>query len=388
MKLAWPYFSYNDYLFEGLFRDLGLKNQLIRPAKPTKQMIEKGSFYAEEDACSPFKFVLGSFIDSLERGANHIVIGDGTGTCRFSLYGPVLKLTLENLGFDFTYHSFDYHKPQRFLKCFKDLSDGYNTLKVILTLRKSMHRNRLLDQVKKLLTRYRAMEVTRGTSDRVAEELWTKIMHTQNLSQIRALQKEIPKVFEKKVEIDESKEYLRFAIIGEIYVVSVEEANYGIERILNEMGVITDTNVSLRKFSDIAYKISPFKTLPQKAASKRAAKSWLKHYVGGCGQENVGSLLMFHEKGFDGAFHLAPLPCLPEISASYIIEHLSRELDFPVLPIFADEYEYSAGFLTRIESFVNSIKVWGKERKEQKPQTEEARRELQERILRKVNSSP
>jgi predicted nucleotide-binding protein (sugar kinase/HSP70/actin superfamily) len=362
--LTWPYFGYNDYLFQGLFQDLGVGNYTLPPLVTSKEIIDRGSFYSEEDACSPFKFVLGSFMDSLDRGANHILIGDGTGTCRFSLYGPLVKITLENMGYKFKYSAFDYHRPTRIIKCFKELSDGYSTLKTLSVLKKAWNKNRRLDEVKRLLTRYRAMEIEKGTSDRVAKQLWTRIMNAKNLNEINELTYEIPKVYQKEVEIDTTREYLRIAIIGEIYVVLVEESNYGVEKILNEMGVITDTNVSLRKFTDIGYKLNPFKKLPQKVAMKKASKSRLKHYCGGCGQENVGSLMMFHEQGFDGAFHLAPLPCMPEISGSYILEDLSEEMDFPILPIFADEHEYNAGLQTRIEAFVNCIKVWGKDRKE------------------------
>jgi predicted nucleotide-binding protein (sugar kinase/HSP70/actin superfamily) len=360
MLLTWPHFDYNNYLFQGLLQDLGREKDIVPPVRPTPAIIEQGSFYSEEDACSPFKFVLGSFIDSLERGANHLIIGDGTGTCRFSLYGPLVQLTLRNLGYDFTYSSFDYHKPLEFVKCFKNLSAGYNLLKTLAVLRKAWIKNRLLDDVKRLLTKYRAMETARGSSEDTAKELWERIMNTKRVSTLRTLQRKIPQIFAKQVDIDTSKDYLKFAILGEIYVVLVEEANYGIEKILNEMGVITETNVSLRKFTDVGYKLNPFKQLPQKRASKLAAQTYLQHYCGGCGQENVGNMLKYHERGFDGAFHVAPLPCLPEISGAYILEQLSRELDFPILPIFADEYEYNAGFQTRIEAFVNTVRVWGK----------------------------
>ncbi len=59
------------------------------------------------------------------------------------------------------------------------------------------------------------------------------------------------------------------------------------------------------------------------------------------------------KEGFDGIIHLMPFTCMPEIMAQNVMPGVTRNYDIPMLPITLDEQMGRAGFVTRIEAFVD-----------------------------------
>ena len=71
------------------------KYKVIKPLPNTKRTIELGSKYSPDYVCMPFKYNLGNFIESLDRGAN-ILIQAGGG-CRYGYYSEVQEKILQDL---------------------------------------------------------------------------------------------------------------------------------------------------------------------------------------------------------------------------------------------------------------------------------------------------
>lgn len=86
------------------------------------------------------------------------------------------------------------------------------------------------------------------------------------------------------------------------------------------------------------------------------AKPYLKTLVGGHGRETVGSAIYYRNMGFDGVIQLLPLNCMPEIVAKSILNTVSKDLDFPIMTLILDEMTGEAGYLTRLEAFVDLLK--------------------------------
>ena len=66
------------------------KQQVIIPPKITKKTIELGTTYSPDYVCVPFKYNLGNFIESLNKGAN--VIFQAGGGCRYGYYAGTGRL--------------------------------------------------------------------------------------------------------------------------------------------------------------------------------------------------------------------------------------------------------------------------------------------------------
>ena len=64
----------------GIYTEVGIKFfkkpgvEVIEPKPVGKKIIEKGVLHSPEMMCFPYKIVLSSFIDSLERGADTLYI--------------------------------------------------------------------------------------------------------------------------------------------------------------------------------------------------------------------------------------------------------------------------------------------------------------------------
>lgn len=226
-------------------------------------------------------------------------------------------------------------------------------------------KNRLTDLVDKLRYHYRAVELERGLTDKVSNKAFRMIVDASNLKNIKKLEKLFPIMFRKEIDIDKEANPLKVAIVGEIYVVLEPALNVDVFRRLNEMGVITETPNTLRRFIDVGRKLNPFKRMDFQLADA-AAKPYLAHRVGGEAQESIGDTILYKQKGWDGMIHLYPFTCMPEIISRGILPQISRDFDMPVLSFVVDEQTGEAGFQTRLEAFIDLLNRKKKEQKTQK----------------------
>ena len=144
LPITFPHFGSLRYVFEIVLRELGRKDIII-PKKPSKRTFQLGAYYSPEFICTPFKITLGTFIESLEAGANELAMGGTQGTCRFGYYWPVQKLILEDMGYDFKFIAFDYHDPLQIIRVFKSISNKFNYCETLRALRIAWLKNRLTD---------------------------------------------------------------------------------------------------------------------------------------------------------------------------------------------------------------------------------------------------
>ena len=87
----------------------------------------------------------------------------------------------------------------------------------------------------------------------------------------------------------------------------------------------------------------------------RAAEPYLSRDIGGFARATVGSAALFSRQGVDGLIHLAPFNCTPEVMAHNALLTLQRECQVPILSLSFDEHTGRAGFLTRLEAFVDIL---------------------------------
>jgi predicted nucleotide-binding protein (sugar kinase/HSP70/actin superfamily) len=88
---------------------------------------------------------------------------------------------------------------------------------------------------------------------------------------------------------------------------------------------------------------------------KKASKKYLPHYIGGHARECIGETVMAHQEGYDGVIQIFPFGCMPEIVAKSILPTISKEKDFPIMTLVVDEMTGEAGYITRIEAFLDLL---------------------------------
>ena len=178
-----------------------------------------------------------------------------------------------------------------------------------------------------------------------------------------------------KVEIDKNREVLNVDITGEIYVVNDEFSNQGIEKELGRMGVEVRRSLTVSSFLKDAIIPKIFRkgeTHLQRA--DRLAKPYLMRDIGGDALECVSDVAYANERGIDGIIHLSPFTCMPEIMSQNIFPSMREDCEIPILPLILDEQTGRAGYITRIEAFVDLMRR--KKRRKEKAKKEAPAQEV------------
>ena len=156
----------------------------------------------------------------------------------------------------------------------------------------------------------------------------------------------------KNVPADYSKNPVKVAIIGEIYTVIEPFTNLFIEDILMDMSVSTKRNLTpswwLKDMLLKTIKLNSRELL-------KASNEFLPLYIGGHARECVGEAVLASKENFDGAIQIFPMGCMPEIVSKAILPTISREKKLPVLSLIVDEMTGEAGYMTRIEAFIDLL---------------------------------
>ena len=160
-----------------------------------------------------------------------------------------------------------------------------------------------------------------------------------------------------EVKIDKNREVLYVDVTGEIFLVCDQFSNQDIERELGKMGVQVRKSLTVSSFLKDAIIPKMFKkgeTHLERA--NRLAKPYLMRDIGGDALECVSDVAYADERGIDGIIHISPFTCMPEIMSQNIFPSMRENVDIPILALIMDEQTGKAGYLTRLEAFVDLMR--------------------------------
>ncbi len=347
MKVAYGHMGTLTPVMEMILEDLG--HESITPNRPTRRTLTLGAKYAPEFACIPFKIVLGTYLECLERGADTLASGGGYGPCRAGLYGELHGRILRDLGYNFDFIFFwpPLKKPAHFMRQMKKLKGRHSWGYLVKTIKKAYSKLAVLDDLEMKAQSIRPREITHGSTSRAFDQAYALIRKAKTDAEIRELGEEARAII-NKVPHDESIQPLKVGIIGEIYVQLEPFANFFLEEQLGHMGVEVRRSIYLTSYTrhDVL-------STRGDMGSVKLAMPYLAQKVGGHGQNSVGDIIRYAKTGFDGVVQLAPFSCIPEIVAKSLVPNLSAEYGIPVLTLFIDEQTGAAGVQTRLEAFVD-----------------------------------
>ena len=63
-----------------------------------------------------------------------------------------------------------------------------------------------------------------------------------------------------------------------------------------------------------------------------------------------------NKQGKDGIIHISPFTCMPEIISQNIFPSMREDCEIPILALIMDEQTGKAGYLTRLEAFVDLMR--------------------------------
>ncbi len=357
MKATFGHMGTLTIVFEMILEELGCES--ITPHRPTRQTLAKGVQHAPEFACIPFKIVLGTYLEGLERGADTLVSGGGYGPCRAGIYGEMHRRILNDLGYnpEFIFFWPPLKKPIDFLQKLSRLKGRSSWFHLARVIRKAWAKLEALDELEMLVQDVRPREQVRGTTSGAFARGMKMIREAKTLPQIAEAHAAALEAV-RKIPVDDSSEPLKVGIVGEIYVQLEPFANFYVEENLGHLGAVVRRSIYLTNFT----KHDVLSTRGD-MTSRNLARPYLPLKIGGHGQNSVGDVIRYAGLGYDGVVQLAPFSCIPEIVAKSLVPHLSREYGIPVLTLFIDEQTALTGVQTRLEAFVD-LMYQRRERKE------------------------
>ncbi len=355
VKVAFPHMGNVAIAWSAALKKIGVEPFI--PPYTSKKTLSLGTKHSPEAICLPYKLILGNFIEAIEGGTDYVSMITSPGCCRLGEYGNCIHSALIDLGYDTKYIE---------MRLYDGLKGMYNYLKKVsgkndpilfarainLAIRKMF----LLDDLEDALSYYRARELKLGDAEKHFDKAIEFVKDAKNTKMLKKAKK---LAFEemKKTEINKDKEILRVDVTGEIYLVCDPFSNQNILRELGKMGVQTRRSLTIRSFIKDAIIPKVFRkgeTHLQRAY--RLAKPYLMRDIGGDSLECVSDVAYADERGIDGIIHISPFTCMPEIMSQNIFPAMRENCDIPILPLIMDEQTGKAGYLTRLEAFVDLMR--------------------------------
>lgn len=339
-----------------LIRSLG--GEVIIPPKTSKKTLSLGTKYSPEAICLPYKLLLGNYIEAIEHGAEAVIMISSPGICRLGEYSKTIRNALEDLDYKIKYIDLDLYKGKfmEMMSCLKTVTGNSNLISVAKGINIAFNKIFILDNLDSTLSYYRAREYEFGESERAYNKALRWIDEASTRKELReanllAMQ-EI-----KKTPIDNEKDILKVDLTGEIFMVLDSFSNQNLERELGRLGVETKRSMNLSGWVKTA--MIPKFMRKEETHIERAykyAKPYLLRDIGGDAIESVSDVAYATSRGVDGIIHISPFTCMPEIMSQNIFPKMRQDGSIPILALVLDEQTGKAGFVTRLEAFVDLMR--------------------------------
>ena len=355
LKIAFPHMGTIYIAWSAALKKIGVEPFV--PPYTNKKTLSFGTKHSPEAICLPYKLILGNFIEAIEGGTDYVAMISSPGICRLGEYGGSMQNALADLGYKANYIEFALYDGikgmYRFLKELSGKNDPILFLRAINLFIRTIF---VLDDLETALSYYRAREINFGDAEKNFKKGLKFILDADNTKQLNQATKAALAELDK-TEIDKNREVLHVDITGEIFLVLDYFANQNIERELGKMSVQTRRSLTVGSFLKDAIIPKIFRkgeTHLQRAF--RMAKPYLMRDIGGDAIECVSDVAWACENGKDGLIHISPFTCMPEIMTQNIFPNMREDCNIPILTLIMDEQTGKAGYITRLEAFVDLMR--------------------------------
>ena len=288
---------------------------------------------------------------------DYVAMITSPGICRLGEYGNNIQNTLKDLGYKANYIELSLYDGIKGLYNFlKEISGKNDPILIMRAINITIRKIFAIDDLDRALSYYRAREVKFGEAEKHYKKALKMIDKVESTLDLKHVYHEALKEIEK-TEIDPNREVLNVDLTGEIFLVNDEFSNQNIERELGRMGVETRRSLTVGSFlkdAIIPKAFRPPETHLQRA--ERMAKPYLMRDIGGDALECVSDVVFADVHGKDGIIHISPFTCMPEIMSQNIFPTMRGDHDIPILTLIMDEQTGKAGYITRLEAFVDLMR--------------------------------
>ena len=378
IKVAFPHMGTIYVAWEMALKKMGVEPYI--PPYTSKKTLSLGTKNSPEAICLPYKLILGNFIEAIEGGVDYVSMITSPGICRLGEYGRNIEQVLIEMGYSANYIELSlYDGIKGMIDYLSRLSGSKNYLKMLNAIYLAIRTVFAVDELQNFLSYHRAREVHKGDSEKAFNKAIRLIRKANNSRELsKALKEGLREI--SNVEIDKNRDILYVDLTGEIYIVNDEFSNQNMERELGAMGVQVRRSLTISSFLKDAIIPKMFKkgeTHLERAY--RLAKPYLMRDIGGDSLECISDVLYAKERNIDGLIHVSPFTCMPEIMSQNIFPKMREDVNLPILTLIMDEQTGRAGYITRLEAFVDLMR-----RKKMKAKIEQRKLENKEQELEKA----
>ena len=323
--------------------------EIMTPLPITKRTIELGSKHSPEFVCVPFKYNLGNYIESLEKGANILV--QAGGGCRYGYYAEVQEQILKDLGYEFEFYCLvdkDQYVPINAYKVLKKINSKLSIFKYVYYMLLTILMINYMDKTDIFIRSNIGFEINKGSFEKYLKEMYCEFSEVKGFIDLYKKYRKYKKIF-KGIEVNKSPTCLKVGIIGELYTLMEPFSNYFLEKTLADMGI------EINRYTNVTYLLIT-KRYNQKRVLKECGK-YCKYTIGADGTDNIAVANVLISKKYDGLIHTKPFGCTPEIGAMSILQNISKEYNMPIIYFSFDSQTSEAGIKTRLEAFYDMIKM-------------------------------
>ena len=354
MKITFPHLGNTYICVKALLDDLGAR--YVIPPFNNKKALELGTKYVPEMACLPLKINIGNYIQACQQGADTILMAGGCGPCRFGYYCEMHREIMKDIGYEMDIITLELINGNisELLSNLKKLAKEANPFDAIVAAVRTVKIAKQVDEIEMLTFKIRPREIIKGSTDAIYKDFRNRVFQERGCRKILSLIAKTRKEL-LKIETDNNFLPLKIGIVGEIYTTIEHSSSFDIQNRLGNMGVEVDRQVTVSGWI-IEHILKKAFHLPRKLEYAKEAKPYLGTMIGGHAQETLGHTVLYSKKGYDGVIQIFPLSCMPEIVAESILPKVEADFGIPVLTLIIDEMTGEAGYLTRVEAFIDLLK--------------------------------
>lgn len=348
MKVTFPHIGKAYIPVRLLLESIGMQTAV--PEINNEATLAQGSRISPDEICLPFKLMAGNLTDGYKKGADTAVMVATKGPCRLGQYCQLLSDVLDSQNCNMDWIVLDSPAvigKKEFVTRLKKLkgSSAPGTAKTI----------RMVQKARKLMLRMDLLE----------EQCFFMAGYVRNPAELAALRRNLFKELDEagsfkeafrimdcyelltdRVRTKRRADPVRLALTGEIYTCIEPFANHNIEETLMNMGVSFQKTMTLSWWAGYTAKA---------ALINKKHSRYMPYAIGGYAHETVKAIDDYKSLGFDGIVQLMPAGCMPEIVAKTVFENNKDKNNADILHLVFDEMTGDAGYLTRLESFVDML---------------------------------
>lgn len=312
----------------------------------TKRTMELGIQSSADDVCTPFKHMMGDWIEALEQGADVLVqVG---GPCRLGYYGEIQEKILKDMGYSFTMLNFSHGIEQGYFGWGKEVLKTVNPNIAIghgvTQLLACGHMMTKLDMARDIYMQRAGFELEKGAH----KQVWVSLLEDMKACHDR---REIDRAYSDAVNkmnaipIDKPDSPIRIGIVGELYTAIDEESNLYLDEKLMALGV------EVHRMLNFSNRYTHY----NEKNLRKGITDYVSYDMGPTSTMTLAAAKKYAQNGFDGIIHAKCAGCTPEIDCITPLRRISEDFHIPILYLTYDTETSDTGLQTRLEAFYDML---------------------------------